>query len=100
MAKSMSYQEELIKSMKEPSEAAPYIEACLEEGDPAVLRLALRNVVEAHGRMNKLSEKAKMLHEKFDLMLSEKKGEELYCLGALLDELGFHLAVTVKSSNH
>lgn len=100
MPKSMSYQEELIESIKDPLEAVLYIEACLEEANPEVLRLALKDIVEAHGRINHLSEKAKVLYEKFDRILSEKKGEEIYYLGALLDALGFHLGVTVKGSNH
>lgn len=100
MARSISYQEELIESIKDPLEAAAYIEACLEEADPEVLRLALKDIVEAHQRMNQLSEKAKVLYGKFERMLSENKGEAIYLLSALLDALGFHLAVKVKSNNN
>ncbi|MFB2937469.1 hypothetical protein ACE1B6_19650 [Aerosakkonemataceae cyanobacterium BLCC-F154] len=99
MARSISYQEELIESIKDPLKAAAYIEACLEETDPEVLRLALKDIVEAHQRMNQLSEKAKLLYGKLDRMLSENKGEEIYCFNALLDTLGFQLTVTVKSNN-
>ncbi|MFB2876461.1 hypothetical protein [Floridanema aerugineum] len=99
MPRSISYQEELIESIKDPTQAAAYIEACLEETDPEVLRLALKDIVEAHQRMNQLSEKAKLLYDKFDKMLSENKGEEIYCLSDLLDVLGFHLAVKVKSDD-
>ncbi|HIK09530.1 MAG TPA: hypothetical protein IGS52_04570 [Oscillatoriaceae cyanobacterium M33_DOE_052] len=97
MPRSVSYQETLIESLKNPEEAALYIEACLEEGDPEVLRLAIQDVIEAYSRMNKLSEKAQILHTKIDILLAERKEvEQLYYLSALLDELGFHLAVKVK----
>ena len=96
MPRSVSYQETLMESLKNPEEAALYIEACLEEGDTEVLRLALQDVVEAYRRINKLSEKAKTLHTKLDILLAERKVEELYYLSVLLDELGFHLAVKVK----
>jgi DNA-binding phage protein len=96
MPKSISYQEELIESLQDPLEAAPYIEACLEECDSGVLRLAIRDIIESHKRLNKLSDKAKVLSEKLDLILSETKSDDFFCLQNLLEELGFHLAVTVK----
>ena len=93
MPRSISYREELIESIKDPLKAALYIEACLEEGDPEVLRLALEDVTESHRRTSKLSDRAQLLYQECDRMLSEKKAEEIYCLNALLDELGFQLAV-------
>ncbi|MFB2892207.1 DNA-binding protein [Aerosakkonemataceae cyanobacterium BLCC-F50] len=99
MVRSINYENELIESIQEPLEAAAYIEACLEEAEPKILRLALKDIVEAHQRMNQLSEKAKLLYGKFDRMLSENKGEEIYCFSALLDALGFQFTVTIKSNN-
>lgn len=99
MSRSISYQEELIESLKDPLEAAPYIEACLEEENSEVLKLALNDVVEARHRMNELSEDVTALLVKLDELLSEKKTSEIYCLSALLDALGFQLTVTVKERN-
>ncbi|WP_228056455.1 DNA-binding protein [Microcoleus sp. LEGE 07076] len=96
MSRSISYQEELIESLKDPLEVAPDIEACLEEENSEVLKLALNDVVEARHRMNQLSEDVTALLEKLGELLSEKKGSEIYCLSALLDALGFQLTVTVK----
>ena len=61
MPRSISYHEELIEALKDPLEAAPYIEVVLEEGDPKMLRKALKNVVEAHEKMNNISEKNKVI---------------------------------------
>lgn len=99
MSRSISYQEELIESLKDPLEAAPYIEACLEEENSEVLQLALNDVVESRHRMNELSEDVTALLAKLNELLSKKKGSEIYCLSALLDALGFQLTVTVKQRN-
>ncbi|MBR8833590.1 MAG: hypothetical protein DSM106950_06000 [Stigonema ocellatum SAG 48.90 = DSM 106950] len=97
MSRSTSYQEKLIKDLKYPLEAAPYIEVVLEEGDPKMLSKALKNVIEAQGGIDKFSAQVKECYEKLDQMLWEKGEIDFYCLSALLDALGLQLAVTVKS---
>jgi DNA-binding phage protein len=97
MPRSTSYHEKLIKDLKDPLEAAAYIEVVLEEGEPKMLSKALKNVIEAQGGINKLSAQVKECYEKLDVMLLEKREVEFYCLTALLDALGLQLAVTVKS---
>ncbi len=94
---SHSYREYLIESLKDPEEAAGYIGAILEEKgpEPALLRNAIRNVIEARIRMNVLSESAKEHHEKLDQMLTESGGAEIYTLVELLEALGFKLEITV-----
>ncbi len=96
MPRSISYHEELIEALKDPLEAAPYIEVVLEEGDPKMLRKALKNVIEARGGVALLSEQVKQSYDKLDQMLEENGEIEFYCLSALLDALGLQLAVTVK----
>ncbi|MEG4283075.1 transcriptional regulator [Microcoleus sp. A006_D1] len=95
--RSDSYREYLIESLKEPEEAAGYIGAILEEKDPepALLRNAIRKVIEARIRMNAFSESAKEHHEKLDKMLTASGGAEIYSLVELLEALGFRLEVTV-----
>lgn len=92
-----SYREYLIESLKDPEEAAGYIGAILEEKgpEPALLRNAIRNVIEARVRMNAFSELAKEHHEKLDQMLTESGGAEIYSLVELLEALGFKLEITV-----
>ena len=96
MPKRKSYQEELIESLKDPIEAAEYLNAALEDGDPEVFLLALRDVVGARGGgMTSLAEKTKLNRESLYRMLSKKGNPELRSLGALLDALGLRLAVEV-----
>ncbi|MEG4321923.1 MULTISPECIES: transcriptional regulator [unclassified Microcoleus] len=92
-----SYREYLIESLKDPEEAAGYIGAILEEKDPepALLRNAIRKVIEARIRMDALSDSAKEYHEKLDGMLTESGGSEIYSLVELLEALGFRLEITV-----
>jgi DNA-binding phage protein len=50
MAKKVTtYQEDLIEALKDPREAAAYLNAAVEGDDRALFLLALRNVAEAHG---------------------------------------------------
>jgi probable addiction module antidote protein len=95
-AKSVSYHPYLIESLKDPEETAAYIEAALEEGEPKLLQLVLTNVAEAYKEMNQLSEQAILHHEKLDKILSENGDSEIYSLAALLDALGFKLAIAPK----
>ncbi|OGW89584.1 MAG: putative addiction module antidote protein [Nitrospirae bacterium RIFCSPLOWO2_12_FULL_63_8] len=94
MSKSKSYHEDLIESLRNPREAEAYLNAALEEEDPELFLLALRNVTEAQGGVAQLAEKAKLNRESLYKMLSERGNPELRSLDALLHALGFRLAVT------
>lgn len=94
MSKSKSYHEDLIESLQNPREAEAYLNAALEEGDPELFLLALRNVAEAQGGVAQLAEKTKLNRESLYKMLSERGNPELRSLDALLHALGFRLAVT------
>lgn len=91
-----SWLDSLIESLKDPEEAAGYIEAILEEKEPEpeLLRAALKDVVEARVQMNNLSEQAKLRYENLDKMLLETGGAEIYNLVEFLDALGFRIAVS------
>ena len=100
MPTSDSYRDSLIESLKDAEHAAGFIGAILAEKDPepALLRNAIRKVIEARIRMNALSESAKEHHEKLDKMLTESAASEIYCLVALLEALGFKLEITVADT--
>ncbi|MEG5039481.1 MULTISPECIES: transcriptional regulator [unclassified Microcoleus] len=95
-----SYREYLIESLHEPEKAAGFMGAILEEKDPepALLRNAIRKVIDAKIRMNALSESAKQHHEKLDKLLTESAGSEIYSLVELLEALGFKLEITVADT--
>lgn len=97
MPTSNSYQEYLIQSLKNPVEAAAYIEAILEEKDPEpeLLRLALRDIAEALGELTMPSEQVKIHQEKLDELLTQRGSNAIYSLEAWLNALGLKLTVTV-----
>jgi probable addiction module antidote protein len=88
-----TYQEDLIESLKDPREAAAYLNAVMEESDQALFLLALRNVAEAHGGMAAVSEKAKLNRESLYRMLSKKGNPEIKSIFTLLRSLGLKLTV-------
>jgi probable addiction module antidote protein len=94
MKKSAAYQQDLIESLRDADEAKEYLNAALEEDDPELFLLALRNVAEAQGGVGQLAEKAKLNRESLYKMLSARGNPELRSLDALLHALGFRLAVT------
>jgi probable addiction module antidote protein len=100
MPKSKGYKEELIQSLKDPKEAAEYLNAALEEGSLEIFLLALKDVVEAlGGGMSKLARKTRLNRENLYRMLSEKGNPELRSMGTLLNALGFKLAIEVKKAS-
>ena len=63
MTKSKSYQNDLIEALRDPREAEEYLNAALEEVDPELFLLALRNVAEAQGGMAQLADRADLNRE-------------------------------------
>ena len=98
VAKKISYHNDLIEALKDPAEAAAYLDAALEEGDPCLFLLSLRNVAEAHGGLLKLSQKTKLNRVNLYRMLSRQGNPEINSLAKLLDAMGFRLAVEAKST--
>ena len=49
MTQRTEYQQDLIETLKNPEEAAAYLNAALEEGGRETFLLALRNMAEANG---------------------------------------------------
>ena len=92
-APSLPYEDWLVESLKDPKEAAAYLEAAIEDGDQAVLMLALRHVAQARGGVAKIARKAKLTREATYRMLSKTGNPELRSLTAVLAATGLRLAV-------
>lgn len=100
MAKSKSYKEYLIDSLKDQDAAAGYLNAALEDNDPEVFLLALRDVAQANeDGMTRLAKRAKLNRESMYKMLSATGNPELHSLSVLLGVLGMQLAVKVKKAS-
>ena len=90
---SVPYETWLIKHLKDPAEAAAYVEAAIEDGDQPALMMALRHVAQAQGGIAKLARKSKLTREATYRMLSASGNPELRSLTAILDAAGLRLSV-------
>jgi probable addiction module antidote protein len=87
------YRESLLDSLRNPDEAAQYLNACLEDEDEHVFLLALRDVADAHGGVRALSRNAHLNRESLYRMLSKSGNPSLDSLAAVLRACGLRLAV-------
>lgn len=93
-----SYQEDLIEALKDPREAAEYLNAAIEDGDKEVFLLAMRNVAEAHGGMSAVARKARINRESLYRMLSKKGNPELKSVLNLLHVIGLKISIEPKKT--
>ena len=94
-----NYREGLLQDLADPSEAAAYLNAALEEGSQEAFLMALRDVAEAHG-MSGVAQRADLNRESMYRMLSKRGNPRLSSLAALLEELGLKLTVETKAPVH
>lgn len=92
-APSLPYEPWLIERLKNPLEAAAYLEAVLEGGDQAAIMLALRQIAQARGGVAKIARKANLTREATYKMLSKSGNPELRSLSAVLKATGLRIAV-------
>lgn len=90
---SLRYEDWLVERLKDPAEAAAYMEAVIEEGDQAAIMLALRQVARAQGGIAEIARRAKLTREATYRMLSKGGNPELKSLTAILDAAGLRLSV-------
>lgn len=94
-AVSVPYEDLLLEDLKEPAEAAAYLEAAIEEDDPAVFLLALRQVAQAWG-MATVARRAKLGRESLYKALSENGNPEWRTINNLLHAMGLRLSVIAE----
>lgn len=87
---SRSYKEYLLQRLRDPLEAAEYINGALEEGEMPELMMALRDVAEARG-IGHVAARAGLNRENVYRMLSDKGNPRLSSLFPLLVALGVEL---------
>lgn len=99
MTKLRRLEDFLDERLQDPISAIGYLNACLEDEEPEVFLLALRDVARARGGLEKLAESASLNPEHVVRMLSEVGNPELRTLETLLDALGFRLAIKLKEAS-
>jgi len=91
-----SYHSYLIESLKDPLEAAAYLEAVLEDGEFEHILLALKNVAEAQQDVTNNSENKKLNLDLNSQLFPNQQPGELMTIAKLLNQLGLKLSVTVQ----
>jgi len=92
------YEESLQESLKDPVEAAAYLNAHLEDkadDSDELFLLALRDVARAHG-FSEIAEQAELGRESLYKALSSSGNPRLSTLSSLLNVMGLKLAVEVQ----
>lgn len=97
--KSISYQDYLITSLKDPEEASGYLNAALEGGDINVFLLALQNVIQAQGGISALAQKTKKSRTSLYKTLSKDGNPYLKNANELLSAMGMHFSI-VPNERH
>jgi probable addiction module antidote protein len=98
MKKTRDYQETLIKGLKDPLEAAEYLNAAIEQGDREMFLIALRNVAEASGGLSRLSRNTRLNRSNLHRLLSKHGNPEVQTLAEILHAFGLRLAVFVEKT--
>ena len=88
----VSYEDSLLPMLKDPAEAAAYVEAVLELDDPAALLVALRQVAKAHG-MAEVARRANVGDKSLFKALSADGNPTLATVHKVLHAVGLRLSV-------
>ncbi len=97
MSMTRSYHSYLIESLKDPQEAAAYLDAALDDGTVEEVRLALANVVEA--QISGLDGSTQPSHQQaiYEMLIQQNKLESFDLL-KIINELGFRLSVSPRDA--
>ena len=90
-----SFDDYMTESMKDPAEAAAYIEAVMELDDPAALLVALRHVAKAHG-MAEVARRANVGEKTLFKSLSENGNPTIATVHKVLHAVGLRLSVRAE----
>ena len=93
MKPSIPYKNTLLEELRDPREALGYLQAALEDPDPRVFLVALRDVVQAQSGMTKLSRHAKINREHLYDLLSKRGNPGFLTLQNILAALGYKLSI-------
>lgn len=93
-----SYHDSLIEALKDPKEAAEYLNAVLKTGDEKIFLVALKNVAEARGGMSELSKTTKLNRANLYKIFSKHGNPEIKTLAQILDTFGLRLTVSEREN--
>ena len=93
MRRTIDHDDFMRERLADATFAAEYLQAAIDDGDTAVLLLALRRIAEARGGMAKLSRDTGLAREALYRTLSKGGNPRLTSLRAILDASGLRLMI-------
>jgi probable addiction module antidote protein len=94
MPRSASHDDLLGDMLKDEERALAYLNAALDDPDPRIFLIALRNVTLAQGGLAKVAARSGLNRESLYRALSDKGNPSVQTLAAVLEALGARLGVT------
>lgn len=88
-----SYTDQLVEALKDPVEAAAYLQAAIEEGDREALLVAMRHVTAAHGGMTAIAQQTGLSRESLYRAFSRRGNPTVATLSSVLAATGLRLSV-------
>ncbi len=88
-----SYTDQLVEDLKDPVEAAAYLQAAIEEGDREALLIAMRHVTAAHGGMTAIAQQTGLSRESLYRAFSKRGNPTVATLSSVLAATGLRLSV-------
>ena len=95
MKPGVSHRKYLLEDLKNPGEAAGYLNAVLEAGHREVFLSALRDVVAAQGGISKLARRTKLHRQTLHRMLSKTGNPEIASLERVLEAMGLRFLIGI-----
>ncbi len=89
------YENNLKKDLRDPAEAAEYLNAALEDGSQELFLMALKDVANARG-ISEIARDAKLNRENLYRILSTQGNPKLKSLSSVLHSVGLKLSVEVE----
>jgi probable addiction module antidote protein len=93
MPRSVPYDDLLKDMLKDEERALAYLNAALDEQDPRIFLIALRNVILAQGGVAAVAARSGLNRESLYRALSDKGNPSVQTLAAVLEALGARLGV-------
>lgn len=93
MKKMRNYKDHLYKRLKNPKDAAAYLNAALEDEDPNVFLIALKDIAEAKGGISRLAKEAELNRESLYRTLSARGNPRLHSLIAILHACKLNISI-------
>lgn len=93
MRETVKHDDYMRERLADAKQAAEYLQAALEDGEPAVMLLALRRIAEARGGIGNLARTTGLSRESLYRTLSKVGNPRLSSLTAILSATGLRITV-------